>query len=125
MAADVQSLGGTFLIEMTSVQQFIEAQSRIAPVVPLQQSQCDSLLHRISVLTKFDVSLATSITTLIQAGPWTANQKELLAAAVQSRLERDPSAASPTGRRKNQKLVNFEKYLTDTELTVLQDTNIS
>ena len=125
MSANVQSLGGTFLTEMTSVQQFIEAQSRISPVAPLQQSQRDALLHRISVLTKFDVTLATSITTLIQAGPWTASQKEMLAAAVQSRLERDMSDASPAGRRKNQKLVNFEKYLTDAELTVLQDTSVS
>lgn len=114
-----------FVSEVQSIQQFIESQSRITSVESLQQCQCTSLSHRISILSKFDVSTATSVSTLIQSGPWTAAQKETLATAVQSRLLNDTSSATDGRRRKNQQLKNFEKYLTDSELALLQDSNLS
>ena len=126
MSATAQLSGGGFLSELSGIQQFIESQSRISSVVDLQQSQCNSLAHRISILPKFDVGLATSMSTLIQAGPWTASQKDVLASAIQSRLLKDQSD-SPDGRhrRRNQQLKNFERYLTDSELALLQDVHCS
>lgn len=116
-----------FLSEMQSIQAFIDAQSKVTDVQPLQQAQCDSLVKRLGLLEKMDVASATCITTIIHAGPWTPVQKDALANALQNRLSAGALCspeATVKGRRRNQHCTNFERYLTNAEISLIQDNTI-
>jgi hypothetical protein len=113
------------VIEFQGIQQFIIAQSKVTDVSSLKDDQCQHIVKRLGLIS-VNVQRATLLTETFQDGPWTGEQKGLLAKAVQDRLmvvgvgTRD--AAS---RRKNQTLNTFESYLTDQELSDLQDTRTS
>ena len=116
-----------FQLELTRIQSFIEVQSQVTDVQALQQGQCESLIKRIGIMEKLDVASATLITGIVQSGPWTHAQKEGLATALQNRLSAGALCspeATVKGRRRNQHCTSFERYLTQTDINIIQDQTI-
>lgn len=116
-----------FQVELKNIQSFIEVQSQVTDVAALQQAQCESLVKRIGLMEKLDVTSATLITGILQSGPWTHAQKEGLATALQNRLSAGALCspeATVKGRRRNQHCTNFERYLTQTDMNLIQDQTV-
>ena len=116
-----------FQLELSSIQTFRQAQSQVTDVQSLQRGQCDSLSKRIGLMEKLGVASATHITSVIQSGPWTVAQKEVLATALQNRLSAGALCspeAKVKGRRRNQHCTSFERYLTQSDMHIIQDQTV-
>lgn len=94
--------------EIKHMNTFLTAQgSLLGPQVEqVMSGQANTLVEKISRLISLDAQAAAELTQAISAGPWTADQKSRLAAAVGSRLSiTTPFSGSTSGasrRRANQ-----------------------
>jgi hypothetical protein len=119
------TVSSSFITEVQGIQDFISAQGKFTTIDSLLTSQCDSLVHRIGAVHKMDMQTATALTQLIQNGPWTPPQKDMLAGALQARLTSEGSSTDPRARRKNQVVMDFSKYLSESDVEALQDSSQS
>jgi hypothetical protein len=113
--------------DIEAIHGFLAAQAKVTDVTVPQQSQCDNICKRVATLQSLDIPGATALTATVQAGPWTPDQKRALAGCIQSRLDEDATATAAHSRvrRKLQTVSTFEKYLTDDDISVLQDPDVS
>ena len=119
------TVSSSFITEVQGIQDFISAQGKFTAIDSLLTSQCDSLVHRVGAVNKMDIHTATALTQLIQNGPWTPSQKDMLAGALQARLSSEGSSTDPRARRKNQVVKDFSKYLSEADVEALQDSSQS
>ena len=84
--------------------------------------QCKQFLHKIAISAGLTPALATSFTSVVQQGLWTADQKQSLIKAVNDHLLGEMNSGSSSGskRRANQKLSNFTAYLRAEDVAALQ-----
>ena len=88
------------------------------------EGQCQQFLNKIKIATGMTPALATTMTSVLQQGLWTADQKQALIKAVNDQLLGDminASTSSSSKRRANQKLYNFTAYLRQEDVAALQD----
>jgi hypothetical protein len=120
-----RTLAAQFCAELSHIHAFITAQETVTDITSLRAGQCTNIVARIRCLQVLSPQDATTITSLVGTGPWTVDQKKDLASAVQDRLTGgDPALSSPDQhkkRRNNQTLSSFEQYLTDRDITLIQD----
>ena len=121
------SMCGQFCAEINHIQAFLVAQQRVTDITELRSAQCLSISNRIRSLRVMGLQDGTAITSLLETGPWTPQQKQDMAAVVQDRLT-SGSADHITGaktRRRQQVCLSFEHYFTDRELDILRDQSTS
>jgi hypothetical protein len=121
------SVCGQFCAEIGHIQAFLVAQQRVTDITELRSAQCLGISNRIRSLRVMGLQEGTAITSLLEAGPWTPQQKQDMAAVVQERL----SSGSPSDhagvktRRRQQVCLSFQHYFIDKELDVLRDQSTS
>jgi hypothetical protein len=114
LVADVESIHG-----------FLCAQALVTNVSAAQQSQCESICRRILNLQSMDTAGATALTQAVQLGPWTLEQKQVIASHIQARLSSGEPTTSGRSRKKLQTISSFENYLTEKDVQELKDPDIS
>ena len=121
------SLCGQFCREINHIQAFLVAQQRITDITELRSAQCTSISNRIRSLRVMGLQEGTAITSLLETGPWTPQQKQDMAAVVQNRLTAGSSEniAGAKTRRRQQVCLSFEHYFTDRELEILGEPSTS
>ena len=111
--------------DIESVHSFLRAQSRVTNVVVAQQSHCQGIMNRISEFEGIDFDGATALVNVIDAGPWTPEQKQSMSDAIQSRLQDVVIGKSVKTRRKNQTLSSFDRYLSESDIPMLSASDSS
>jgi hypothetical protein len=121
------SLCGQFCAEIKHIQEFLVAQQRITDITELRSAQCQGISNRIRSLRVMGLQDGTAITSLLETGPWTPQQKQDMAAVVQDRLTAGSSEciSGAKTRRRQQVCLSFEHYFTDRDLDIIRDQSTS
>jgi hypothetical protein len=117
---------GSIVQELQHINAFLYAQlgvlgaeSRSATLA----AQTTAVSARIANVHAFDAALATQLTELVATGPWTPQQRELIAGAIASRLQSPSVMTTPRGP--TQSCMTFPRYLTQDDIDGARGTNIS
>lgn len=109
--------------EITDVNVFLVAQKTVlgVGVVPVIEAQCIQLANRISSAAgPVSTQQGTTLTQVIEKGPWDDAQKTVLLKAVSDRLLSDMDhQRSGEKRRCNQRIKSFQEYFRQVDLDVV------
>ena len=121
------SLCGQFCAEIKHIQEFLVAQQRVTDITELRSAQCQAISNRIRSLRVMGLQDGTAITSLLETGPWTPQQKQDMAAVVQDRLTAGSSEciSGAKTRRRQQVCLSLEHYFTDRDLDIIRDQSTS
>jgi hypothetical protein len=112
--------------DLQHVQDYLAAQAVVLgpSAAQVMHSQHHSFMSRISRLASLTAESASSLTVIVQAGPWNPEQKVQLCSALAMKLTAPTGSRTPgsSSRRANQEMRTFYHYLTAEDKALIEDT---
>ena len=111
-----------FKTELNSMQSLLQQQAAIVAPTDLTQLvavQCEAFIQKIATISDIDVPAIVSITSVIEAGCWTGEQKGRLIMALNAALSSGPTAPKTGSRRQGQEITSFNRWTIQEEAEVI------
>ena len=111
-----------FKTELTSMQSLLQQQSAIVTPEDLTQLitvQCDAFIQKIATISDIDVPAIVDLTSVIESGCWTGEQKGRLIMALNARLSSGATAPKNGSKRQSQEIMSFHRWTVQEEAVAI------
>ena len=111
-----------FQTELTSMQSLLRQQAAIVTPEDLTQLiavQCEAFIQKIATISDIDVPAIVKLTSVIESGCWTGEQKGRLIMALNALLSSGATAPKNGSKRQSQEIMSFHRWTVQEEAVVI------